>query len=57
MRMRQKEGYGLLLEKNESLLMHVNSELIRLARFAEEEKPEKTSSNVHVFLTKTINWF
>lgn len=45
----QKEKWITIGENDGPAHMHVNSELIESAKFAEEEKPEKTSFSVRFF--------
>ena len=46
---RQKEKWITIGENDGPAHMHVNSELIKSAKFVEEEKPEKTSFSVRFF--------
>lgn len=45
----QKEKWITIGENDGPAHMHVNSELIKSAKFVEEEKPEKTSFSVRFF--------
>lgn len=46
---RQKEKWITIGENDGPAHMHVNSELIKSAKFVEEEKPDKTSFSVRFF--------
>ena len=46
---RQKEKWITIGENDGPAHMHVNSELIKFAKFVEEEKPEKTSFSIRFF--------
>lgn len=46
---KQKEKWITLGDNDGPAHMHINSELIRIAEFIEEEKPDRTSFNIQFF--------
>jgi putative heme iron utilization protein len=49
LRIRQKEKWITIGDNDGPAHLHVNSELIKSAKFVEEEKPERTSFSVRFF--------
>lgn len=46
---KQKEKWITIGDNDDPAHMHVNSELIKSAKFLQEEKPERTSFSIHFF--------